>query len=74
MFKININTEGENNEYKKRLKQNNFLHDETVKPSTIMHNVYAVYQSFAMLARMQLDVFTPLKDGPMEAKTLATAS
>ena len=25
----------------------------------------AVYPSFAMLAGMQLDLFTPLKDGPM---------
>ncbi|MFZ5645941.1 MAG: methyltransferase [Bacillota bacterium] len=45
--------------------------DETIGPSTIMRNVYAVYPSFAMLAGMQLDVFTPLKNGPLEAKTLA---
>jgi predicted O-methyltransferase YrrM len=38
-----------------------------------MRNVYAVYPAFAMLAGMQLDVFTPLKNGPMEAKTLAAA-
>ncbi|MCL5056766.1 MAG: acetylserotonin O-methyltransferase [Actinobacteria bacterium] len=53
--------------------QNTHTPDETIKPSTIMRNVYAVYPSFAMLAGMQLDVFTPLKDGPMEAKTLASA-
>ncbi|MBI5594389.1 MAG: hypothetical protein HY881_28405 [Deltaproteobacteria bacterium] len=47
--------------------------DETIAPSTIMHNAHAVYPSFAMLAAMQLDVFTPLKDGPMQAGTLATA-
>jgi hypothetical protein len=55
------------------LKQNDSPHNHTLKPSTIMRNVYAVYPSFAMLAGMQLDVFTPLKNGPMEAKTLASA-
>lgn len=40
-------------------------------PSNIMRNVYAAYPAFAMLAGMQLDVFTPLKDGPMEAAALA---
>jgi hypothetical protein len=38
-----------------------------------MRNAYAAYPSFAMLAGMQLDLFTPLKDGPMEAKNLASA-
>jgi ubiquinone/menaquinone biosynthesis C-methylase UbiE len=33
----------------------------------------AVYGSFAMLAGMQLDLFTPLKDGPMSAGQLALA-
>ncbi len=33
----------------------------------------AVYPSFAMLAGMQLDVFTPLKDGPLSAAQLAAA-
>jgi len=47
--------------------------DETIAPSTIMRNAFAVYPSFAMLAAMQLDVFTPLKDGPMQAGTLANA-
>jgi hypothetical protein len=47
--------------------------DETIKPSTIMRNAYAVYPSYAMLAGMQLDVFTPLTDGPMQAGTLANA-
>ncbi len=36
-----------------------------------MRNAYAVYPSFAMLAGMQLDVFTPLKDQPMNADNLA---
>ena len=33
----------------------------------------AVYPSFAMLAGMQLDLFTPLKDGPMNVEELAHA-
>ena len=45
--------------------------DCEIGPATIMRNAYAVYPSFAMLAGMQLDVFTPLKDGPMNAETLA---
>lgn len=36
-----------------------------------MRNAYAVYPSFAMLAGMQLDVFTPLKDHPLNAESLA---
>ena len=36
-----------------------------------MRNAYAIYPSFAMLAGMQLDVFTPLKDQPMDADSLA---
>jgi len=48
-------------------------YDATLKPSLIMRNVYAAFPAFAVLAGMQLDVFTPLKDGPMEAKTLAGA-
>ena len=31
----------------------------------------AVYPSFALLAGMQLDLFTPLKDGPMNAEQIA---
>lgn len=42
-----------------------------ISPTTIMRNAYAVYPSFAMLAGMQLDVFTPLKDQPMNAESLA---
>jgi ubiquinone/menaquinone biosynthesis C-methylase UbiE len=33
----------------------------------------AVYPSFAMVAGMQLDVFTPLQDGPMSVEHLAEA-
>ncbi len=42
-----------------------------ISPVTIMRNAHAVYPSFAMLAGMQLDVFTPLKDQPMNAESLA---
>ncbi|MCP4719845.1 MAG: methyltransferase domain-containing protein [Desulfobacteraceae bacterium] len=42
-----------------------------ISPTTIMRIAYAVYPSFAMLAGMQLDVFTPLKDKPMNAESLA---
>ena len=43
------------------------------RPETIEKLVNAVYPSFAMLAGMQLDVFTPLKDGPLSAEHLAQA-
>ena len=33
----------------------------------------AVYSSFALLAGMQLDLFTPLKDGPMSTEQVAGA-
>lgn len=52
---------------------NNYSHSEVMKPSTIMRNINSLHHPLAMLAGMQLDVFTPLKDGPMEAKTLANA-
>lgn len=56
-----------------KFKQSGYTQDESIKPSAIMRNVYAVYPSFAMLAGMQLDLFTPLQFGPLEAKTLAKA-
>ncbi len=43
------------------------------QPTTIEHLATAVYPSFAMLTGMQLDVFTPLKDGPLTAEQLADA-
>lgn len=43
------------------------------QPDTIDKLGNAVYPSFAMLAGMQLDVFTPLKDGPMTAEQIADA-
>ena len=45
----------------------------TPRPETIDRLASAVYPSFAMLAGMQLDLFTPLKDGPMTAAQLAQA-
>jgi len=33
----------------------------------------AVYPAFAMLAGMHLDLFTPLKDGPMTTEQIADA-
>jgi hypothetical protein len=42
-------------------------------PETIEKLHSAVYPSFAMVAGMQLDVFTPLKDGPLSAEHLAQA-
>src|SRR2546422_103981 len=41
------------------------------QPTTIQQLASAVYPSFAMLAGMQLDVFTPLRDGPLTAAQLA---
>ncbi|MSQ07141.1 MAG: hypothetical protein EXR54_01655 [Dehalococcoidia bacterium] len=41
------------------------------RPETIDKLASAVYPSFAMLAGMQLDLSTPLKDGPMTATQLA---
>lgn len=43
------------------------------EPKTIKKLAAAVYPSFAMLAGMQLDVFTTLKDGPMSAEEIADA-
>jgi hypothetical protein len=44
-----------------------------IKPTTIFRHAYAIYPPMAMLAGMQLDVFTPLQDGPMTASALADA-
>jgi hypothetical protein len=43
------------------------------RPETIDRLASAVYPSFAMLAGMQLDLFTPLKDGPLSAEQIAEA-
>jgi hypothetical protein len=42
-----------------------------INPNMIRYHSDAVTNAFAMLAGMQLDVFTPLKNGPMSAETLA---
>jgi 2-hydroxy-4-(methylsulfanyl)butanoate S-methyltransferase len=44
-----------------------------VKPATIFRHAFGVYPSIAMLAGMQLDLFTPLGDGPMTETALAQA-
>jgi predicted O-methyltransferase YrrM len=44
-----------------------------LKPEAFFRNVLSIYSPMAMLAGMQLDVFTPLKDGPMKAAELAGA-
>lgn len=43
------------------------------QPETIARLFDAVYPSFAMLAGMELDLFTPLKDGPLTGEQLAGA-
>jgi SAM-dependent methyltransferase len=45
-------------------------HDRST-PVNVMRNAYAVYPSFAMMAAMQLDLFTPLEEGPKSADELA---
>lgn len=47
--------------------------EKTVRPTAITRNIYSVFPSLAMLAGMQLDLFTPLKDGSLDAETLAAA-
>lgn len=41
------------------------------KPETIDNLEAAVHPAFAMLAGMKLDLFTPLKDGPLTARQIA---
>jgi len=42
-------------------------------PETINKLRSAAEAAFAMLAGMQLDVFTPLKNGPLTAEQIAAA-
>ena len=44
-----------------------------INPATIRRHADAAMNAFAMLAGMQLDVFTPLKNGPMSAEALANS-
>jgi ubiquinone/menaquinone biosynthesis C-methylase UbiE len=48
--------------------------DQTILPKTVESLADAVYPSFAMLAGMELDLFTPLKDGPLTAEEIAQAA
>src|SRR5271155_4942927 len=43
------------------------------RPDTIFGHARAIFPAMAMLAGMQLDVFTPLKDGPLTAAEIASA-
>lgn len=47
--------------------------DAISQPETINNLRFAVDAGLAMLAGMQLDLFTPLKDGPMTAEDLSAA-
>jgi hypothetical protein len=51
----------------------NLVMQPAIKPTTIFRHAYGIYPPMAMLAGMQLDVFTPLKNGPMTAAALASA-
>lgn len=46
---------------------------EPLQRKVIDRHTMAVYQPIAMLAGMQLDVFTPLRNGPRSAEEVATA-
>lgn len=45
--------------------------DEAQPPEIITRLSDSVYSSFAMLAGTQLDLFTPLEDGPLSAEEIA---
>jgi hypothetical protein len=49
------------------------MEDSTPRPDTINKLRFAANGAFAMLAGMQLDVFTPMKDGPLTAEQIAAA-
>jgi 2-hydroxy-4-(methylsulfanyl)butanoate S-methyltransferase len=49
------------------------LPQSSLQPTTIYKHACGIYRSMAMLAGMQLDVFTPLHQGPMTASELAGA-
>lgn len=44
---------------------------EELRPETFNRHVASVYPALAMLAGMQLDLFTPLADGPLTVEQLA---
>ncbi len=45
-----------------------------IHPKTIEALAQAAYPSFVLQAGMELDVFTPLKDGPLDAVAVASAA
>jgi hypothetical protein len=45
--------------------------DSAPQPTTIEELEWAVWPSFALVAGIRLDLFTPLKDGPLSAEQLA---
>jgi hypothetical protein len=45
--------------------------DSDPQPTTLEELEWAVWPSFALLAGIRLDLFTPLKDGPLSAEQLA---
>ena len=47
------------------------MEDSVTRPDTINKLRSAANGAFAMLAGMQLDVFTPMKDGPLTAEQIA---
>ena len=49
------------------------LEHSPLKPDTIFQNALSIYSPMAMLAGMQLDLFTPLKNGPLPANEIAAA-
>ena len=49
------------------------MEDSVPRPDTVNKLRFAADAAFAMLAGMQLDVFTPLKGGPMTAEDIAHA-
>ena len=48
--------------------------DSRIVPKAIESLADAVYPSFAMLAGMDLDLFTPLRDGPLTVEEIAQAA
>jgi hypothetical protein len=58
----------------KTAESNHMSPQPRIMPKTIATLADAVYPSFAMLAGMELDLFTPLKDGPLPAKEIAQAA
>lgn len=55
------------------LRLNGSRFEQDVKPAAIIENVYGAFPSLALLAGMQLDLFTPLQEGSMDAEDLAAA-